>query len=203
MTRWFAAASVFGFLLFGAGLLTGCAAPGGASRMSELVIPGAVPDHVLAAATPILKREFGRTRVNREGRQIQTEPREYVTTRDSGTARDFYRGRSVMRRQALFSVTRRGDQTVARIRIDIERQDTERQQVMHPRGQRLSDNPGQETPIYADAATTEQQNTVWTPVRRDRKLERALLDELREQFAAERAIGRPGDSQSGAPEPTD
>jgi hypothetical protein len=87
--------------------------------------------------------------------------------------------------------------TTARLRVDIERRDTERQALMQPRSYRLGDTPGQETPIEADAATTSEQNTVWTRVRRDRKLERALLDELRDQFARLATEEAPADE--GAP----
>ena len=152
-------------------------------EMQQGVIQEADPDQVLAAATAILQREFGRVRVDRSARRISTAPVEYTTQRESGTARDLYRGRSTMRKVAQFNVGRTGGQTVARIRVDIERRDTERQALMRPRAHRLSDNPGEETPIEADAATTSEQNTVWTRVRRDRTLERAVLDELREQFA--------------------
>lgn len=164
-------------------ILLGCADAGTVEAHAQRVIPSADPDQVLTAATAILQREFGRVRVEPAARRIVTGPAEFTTERESGTARDLVRGRSTMRRQALFSVDRSGGQTVAHLRIDVERRDTERQAVFRPQTHRLSDSPGQETPIFADAATTSEQNTVWTRVRRDRALERALLDELREQFA--------------------
>lgn len=162
---------------------TGCADPGSVYAMQQRVIRDAEPDQVMAAAAAVLQREFGRVSVMEGQRRIETAPREFVTERESGTARDLYRGRTVMRRQATFSVGKGRGGTVARLRINVERQDTERQVVHHPRGYRLSDNPGQETPIDRDAATTHKQNTIWTLVRRDRSLERALLKELQERFA--------------------
>jgi hypothetical protein len=164
---------------------SGCAVGSGTPEsMPQRVIQAAVPDEVLAAAAQLLKREFGRVRIERGSRVIDAGPLEYTTERDSGTARDLVGGRSTMRRVANFGVSQVGGNTLARLRVDLERRDTERQMLMRPHAYRLSDNPGQETPLDADAATSSQQNTVWTRVRRDRALERALLDELREQFAA-------------------
>jgi hypothetical protein len=153
------------------------------TQQQQRVVEGTDPDEVLTAAASILQREFGRVQIDRVARRITTAPVEFTTQKDSGTARDLYRGRSTMRRVAQFDVGRTGGQMVARLRVDVERRDTERQSVMQPRVYRLSDDPGQQTPIDEDAATTAQQNAVWTRVRRDRTLERALLDELRDQLA--------------------
>jgi hypothetical protein len=149
----------------------------------ERVIEGADADLVLAAALPLFQREFGRVQVDRLARRIVTQPVEFTTERESGTARDLYRGKSTMRRKADFLVGRRGGAIVARLKVDVERRDTERQVVLRPRPQRLGDSPGQETALETDGATTGEQNAVWTRVRRDRRLERELLDELRDQCA--------------------
>lgn len=163
--------------------LAGCMDSATMEAEQQRVIRDAEPEEVLTAAAAVLQREFGRVKVDRAAGRITTGPVEFSTERESGTARDLYRGRSTMRRIAQFGVARSGGQTVARLRVDVERRDTERQAVMRPRTYRLTDNPGQETPVDDDAATTAEQNSVWTRVRRDRTLERAILDELREQFA--------------------
>ena len=165
--------------------LSGCAGETGSvsAQQQQRVIKDADADQALTEAAIILKREFGRVRVDPGLRLVQTDWYEYTTDRDSGTARDLYRGRSIMRRRARLSVSERRGATVARLRIEVERQDTGRQAVMHPRGTRFGDTPGQETAIDRDAATTLQQNTVWTRVRRDTKLESAILEELREKFS--------------------
>jgi hypothetical protein len=41
-----------------------------------------------------------------------------------------------------------------------------------------TDSPGEYTAINRDAATTQQQNTVWRTVRRDKMVERAILDRI-------------------------
>ena len=167
-----------------AGLPAGCGPSESLrARPQQRVVDAADPDAVLAAAAVILQREFGHVQIDRIGRRIVTAPAEFTTARDSGTARDLYGGRSTMRHIGTLDVGRRDGKVVVRLRIDVQRRDTARQRAMHPRGHRLSDTPGAETPITRDAATTERQNTVWTHVRRDRTLERALLEELREQFA--------------------
>ena len=170
-------------------LPVGCGPQSELARQQSRVIQVDDPDQILLAATKVLRREFRRMHVDTENRIIETEPVEFSTTRSSGTARDLYRGRSRMRRIAHFSVGRRGQSSVARLRIDVERQDTDRVLTMQPPTQRVSDSPAY-TPIERDAATTERQNTVWTRVRRDRRMERELLQELSEQFtlpAAEEA----------------
>lgn len=162
--------------------LTGCARGLEAPAYATRLIDSPDPDRVLQAAEVVLRREFGRLTVNREQRVIESDPVEYTTARDSGTARDLVGARSRMRRVARFVAVRRGHNTHARLRIDLERQDTAQRAASPPDAYRLSDSPAY-TPIERDAATTQRQNTVWTKVRRDQRLERALLDELRELFA--------------------
>ena len=41
-----------------------------------------------------------------------------------------------------------------------------------------TDSPGEYTAINRDAATTEQQNTLWRTIRRDKMVERAILDQI-------------------------
>ncbi len=177
-------------------LLTGCVANDARARLHQLAIDGE-PEAVLAAGATILQREFGRVALDKDANRITTAPFVYTTASRSGTASDLYGGRTTMRRTALFEVSRRSEQTLARIRIDVERQDTRRRRVVHPQGHRLSDDPGHDTPITQDAATTEKQNTVWTEVRRDTRLERALLRELQDLFARRSAAEE--DSKPSSP----
>lgn len=41
-----------------------------------------------------------------------------------------------------------------------------------------SDSPGENTAINRDAGTTEKQNTVWRTIRREKLMERAILDDI-------------------------
>jgi hypothetical protein len=164
--------------------LVGCSQGMESRTFQARVIDRAAPDDVMLAAQVLLRREFGRLDVEPGSRRIVSQPVEYQTSSDSGTARDLYRGRSTMRKVAHFAVAKRGEGTIARLRIDVERMDTARQEVFRADQGRISDAPGQ-TPIERDAATSTRQNTVWTFVKRDRQLERALLAELQEQFAPE------------------
>lgn len=180
--------------------LTGCARDVGLSGQQSRVIQSSDPDRVMLAAASILRREFGRVHLNTEARTITAGPVEYATTSESGSVRDLYRGRSTLRRQARCTVGRRGKEIVVRICIDVERQDTARALTMQQPAGRLSDSPGY-TPIERDAATTERQNTVWTRVRRDRRLERAILDELQEQYAPPPT--EPAAAEAAAEEPSE
>lgn len=163
--------------------LFGCSQGVEKQRYQSRVIPAASPDEVFLAAQTVLRREFGPIKVDPEARRLTSRPVEFHTSSSSGTARDLYGGRSTMRRTAHFLASTHGDDTVARLRIEIERQDTARREAFQPdRDWRLSDTPGQ-TPIERDAATSSEQNAVWTYIRRDRRLERELLGELEEEFA--------------------
>ncbi len=173
-------------------LAAGCAeTPGVRAHQEEWAIEGADADAVLTQAAAILQREFGRVKVDLAVRQIDTAPVEYTTSRDSGSARDVYRGRSTMRRVGSLRVGSRGGITVGTLQINVERRDTAQRAIAPATGYRLSDSPGAETPVDRDAATTVEQNTVWTFVRRDRALERQLLEELRERFARGEAATQP------------
>jgi hypothetical protein len=179
-------------------VVAGCAeTPGVRTHQEEWAIAGADPDAVLAEAGAVLQREFGRVKIDRGARRIETAPVEYTTSRGSGAVRDVYGGRSTMRRVAYFTVGSRGGTTVAALQVNVERRDTVQRAVTPATGYRLSDSPGAETPVDRDAATTLEQNTVWTFVRRDRTLERQLLDEVRERFARGEAATQPATAPAG------
>lgn len=185
-------------------LAVGCDSPGPRPAPGELaqrVLSNADPDDVLNAAAIILKREFGRARVDPAARSIETAAVEFTARRDTGTAREFVGGSATLRRKAVLFVGQRGQAVVVRLRVDVERRDTERQTAFQPRGYRISDLPGQESPIDRDTATSAEQTAVWTPLRRDSQLERAILTELQERFAGvERAV-EPVEGEPREPEP--
>jgi hypothetical protein len=171
------------FGLAGLAFAAGCADAVEVESMQERAVPSEDPDVVLTQAAVVLRREFDQVRVDRPARRITTAPVEYDTQSESGSARDLYGGRSTMRRVGTLSVGRRGDITVARLRIDIERQDTARATVLPAPAIPVGDSPGVDSPITRDAATTAEQNMVWTRVRRDFTLERRLLEELSDELA--------------------
>lgn len=165
-------------------LAAGCADDRDA-RQFQMRIVDADADTVLAAAEVALKREFLRLNVDRSARRITSEPEEFTTVSDSGTSRDIIRAGTSMRRIAICSVSPRSpSSSLMRLRIDVQRQDTARRSAVTPPEQRLGDAPAY-TPLERDAATTRDQNTVWTFVRRDRQLERALLEQVQDLFATE------------------
>lgn len=163
-------------------ILTGCTEGLTARSFQSRMIPSVEPAELFEQGALIMRREFRRVTLNRDSLTIVAQPRRYTGTRDSGTASGLVGVPSTMRRTATMRVRKRGSTTVAELRIDIEREDTRRRLVFHQES-RLSDSPSY-TPIQRDAATTEGQNAVWTLVRRDRPLERALLNELRDWAAS-------------------
>lgn len=162
---------------------TGCAGGLETRTFQSRLIEDAQPEQVFAAAEVIMRREFGRVELDPERQRISSQPVEYVATNDSGTFRDLRGGESRLRRIANLQLADRRTGTLVRLRIEIEREDTEYHEQFQPRQDRLHDTPGRTTAIERDAATSARQNTVWTFVRRDQRLERALLGELEELFA--------------------
>lgn len=162
----------------------GCANTAETRRFKTRVIRDADPDAVFAAVQTVMRREFGRIRLESRSRSFTTDPVAYQTTSESGTARDLYGAASTMRQIARCSVGKRRDGAIVRLRVDIQRQDTRSSESLRQDQYRLSDAPAY-TPIERDAATSEEQNTVWTFVRRNARLERELLAEIENLFAPE------------------
>lgn len=167
--------------MFLAAGLVGCNAEGDGARFQSRMIPDADPDSVARAAEVVLRREFGRLASESTRRRLLTEPHVYSTTSDSGAARDLYRGPSTLRSIATLLVTSRDSGSLTQVRVDVEREDTARSEAFQPESYRLSDAPSR-TALERDAATSTRQNTVWTFVKRDRKLERAILDEIADRL---------------------
>ncbi|MCG3126726.1 MAG: hypothetical protein CHACPFDD_01579 [Phycisphaerae bacterium] len=183
-----------GILILLAGLsaaAAGCAESTEVVTYESRVMVAVAPQEAFDGAVTIFRREFGRVSADRDALTIDVPPSEYVVTRDTGSARDLVGGPTTVRRSARLRIRPSGDGSVAEVRVDLERRETTTS-LSPANDSRLGDRPGY-TPIERDAATTDRQNTVWSRVRRDRALERSLLNELRE-WALSRAA--PGGSES-------
>lgn len=180
-------------LALGLAMLFGCGGGVEGPRMQSRLIADANPDDVIREAEVLLRREFGGIASASE-RRLESVPRERVSARDSGSARDFVGGSATLRERASFSVSARRNGAMAGLRIVVEREDADRRSASSLRADesRLSDSPSY-TPIERDAATSSRQNKVWTYVKRNSALERALLAELSEQFAPGAAPANPPD----------
>lgn len=181
-------AGISAFVLLVAALqLIGCESTARVEPMAARSVDSTDVAEVLRAAETILHRQFGQLSIDRSRGKIVTLPVEFESSRDTGAAREVVGAPSRMRRMATCFVQRQGDQIVARCRVDVERRDTDRRDVqvavMDTNSDRLTDTPNY-TAADRGAGRTGPQNEVWTHVRRDGVLERAILDELRNQFAA-------------------
>lgn len=165
-------------------LLVGCAAPGGAQRrFQSRPMPNATVDTALIAARTVLQREYGDVLRDKQPASLVSAPKAYEAREGTGTARDLYRGRSAMRELAYCQVVERAGTPVILLRVELQRRDTTSTRTLGPeRRYRLGDQPSY-TPIEEDAATTDEQNEVWTLVRRDTQREREMLVELQNFFA--------------------
>ncbi|MCA9243048.1 MAG: hypothetical protein KDA32_03765 [Phycisphaerales bacterium] len=177
-----AARAVFGLALAAISLsATGCV--DGGSRFTSRDVEGASPDAVLRAGEMILRRDFGRVTVDHVNRRIDTTPVEAIVGSDTALISDAYGGPTRTRKTAHFEVSARGETAVASLRVDVEREDTDRRAYIQPdRYSRLGADWQSDTAVQRDAATTNEQNRLWTYVRRDLRLERALLEELQDTF---------------------
>ncbi|MFN0136477.1 MAG: hypothetical protein ACKVS9_10235 [Phycisphaerae bacterium] len=182
--------------LLGMGLLalclTGCATDGDREQRASMSRVVSEPDaqRVLGRAAEILRREFGRVTIDAPGRRINTQPIEYQSASDSGTARDFVGARSTLRRVATFNCAARGETVLVQLRVDIEREESDRIQAQPQESGRFGDSPGH-TPIERDAGVTRAQNQAWVFVKRDLRLERLLLEELQAVFEPPPAESQP------------
>ncbi|MGE3182054.1 MAG: hypothetical protein AB7N71_10515 [Phycisphaerae bacterium] len=163
----------------------GCKSAESNLTYSSRVMASGSADRVFAAGRDVLLAEFARLEsVDARARQAQTAPQAYRTRTESGTARDVRRGQSEMRRIASLLVNERDTEVVARVRVEIERQDVARTQQLQRSPVRISDYPGDETALDRDAATDNAQNSVWTFVRRDQEMENELLRKIALAFSS-------------------
>jgi hypothetical protein len=183
-------------------LLAGCAGDldSESRRGTMRFIENVEPEEVLTEGATILRREFGRVEVDHAAAEIRTASFETETRSESGTLRDLVGVPSQVRRTATLMVSRRPNGTMARLRIDVDREDTRRREATPTEANRLSDAPGY-SPIERDAATTSVQNTVWTRVGRSMSLERELLTELQERFASRASGTEPAPTATQSSQP--
>ncbi|MBK8915782.1 MAG: hypothetical protein IPM64_14510 [Phycisphaerales bacterium] len=137
---------------------------------------------VLASASRIVARELGSAAVDRARGEVRSSPAEVTARRETGAPRELVGGASTLRRTCSLLVGRSGGSVVARVRVDVERRDTQRGQVqssvMGMNEGRLGDTPSTEASWESDP-----RGEIWTRVGRDSSLERAILEELRNEFA--------------------
>lgn len=157
----------------------GCGTTESNQGFSTRIVVARSASELFAEGRSVLMQEFGGLETSDgQSRRLVTVANEFTTRRESGTGRDLYGNATRMRRFATFQVQERGRELVARIRVDVERQDNGRVQSMQRPWLRVSDYPADETAAERDAATDVRQNELWTRVRRDRELESGLLAQI-------------------------
>lgn len=178
----------------------GCASSSQIDAYQSRLIVGASAEQLLPEAQAVMMHEFPRVQVNPATRKLEADPVAFTTHSESGTLSDVYRGSASMRRKATIFLTPASTGTLVKARVEVERQDTDRERAMREQQAPDYNRLGNDTPTYTaiqrDAATTPRQNAVWTFVRRDYQLERAMLDELERRVAP---AAEPSDSPAPAP----
>ncbi len=176
-------------------LAGGCTAPGGIASTAYQSRAIALPlDQAFDAAVPIMREQFGRIVLDRPNWTITAPPEVFRAAGEAGgSAREYLGARGTLRRSATLRFRPRDGAAAAEVRVDIERREAGRSPAGPP-SSRLTDSPA-ETPMDRDAAITERQQAAWVRVRRDARLEREVLDALRDYAAARnenRAASQPG-----------
>lgn len=87
------------------------------------------------------------------------------------------RGRSRTRRVAEVRVVDAGDSAKVYCKVMVQELASSAY-GLYAQDRATTDSPGEYTAINRDAATTEKQNTVWRTLRRDKMVERAVLDRI-------------------------
>ena len=154
---------------------------GGWSQSPPLSAPR---EAVFDAGVYAMKQWFRLAEVSPVEGLIRSATEEYQQEGGTGRIRDDAVGyQNRMRRTASLVIREQGDAYIARCRIQVERLDTADHRVFR-RQQQFGDVPN-ETPIDRDAGISPRQDQVWTPMPRDRSLERQILTILRSRVTGE------------------
>ena len=150
------------------------------SGWSQMQLPGVTRDAAYEAGVYAVQQWFRLAETSADSAVIRSATEEYEQKGGTGRIRDSAVGyRNRMRRTATLVVRPLGEGCVAKCRVQVERLDTADHRVFR-RNDQFGDVPN-ETPIDREAAVSAKQDQVWTPMPRDRQLEREILNVLREQ----------------------
>ncbi len=115
---------------------------------------------------------------------IRSTAEEFDQQGGTGRIRDGAVGyKNRMRRIATLTIREKDGGCIAHCRVQVERLDTADHRVFR-RQQQFGDVPN-ETPIDREASVSPEQNQVWTPMPRDRDLERQILALLQSRTIGE------------------
>lgn len=142
---------------------------------------GVSRDEAFRAAREVFSQYFPVESVDEDALRLRSRPVE-IATGDGGASqvREVLGTRSRRRQVAEMQVTPRGGDVVVSCRVRTERLDTTQQRAFRP--QAGDDRPANNAPFDAEAGATAHQRESWTPIGRDRQLERQVLDSVRERL---------------------
>ncbi|RJP36802.1 MAG: hypothetical protein C4547_06670 [Phycisphaerales bacterium] len=166
---WIAAACLMGLAS------SGCAT-GGPSALTATVhrFPGVESSVVLdLAALALAEHGFEIDRQRSSADTVATYPMELSPHSDAPAVGSAFRG-ARRRSVATAHVRRSAGTATAYCRVEIQERSTDAARF-HAAEHGLTDVPS-DTPIDREGATTEEQNTVWRVVGRDKRRERAILE---------------------------
>ncbi|NOX57504.1 MAG: hypothetical protein GXP29_01430 [Planctomycetes bacterium] len=160
-------------------MVTGCESTGPTAKTFSYVrLTGVDRDAAFLAATGAMRLDYILARVDREEgtiRSVPEETEEEVTTPRVG---DLVGVARRVRRIATAHITGNGKNSEVWCRVVLERNESNEHNLFAYDMQ--LDDTATETPADREAATTTAQNSIWRVVRRDKRAERQLLNNVRE-----------------------
>jgi len=169
------------FLGLAFGFIAGCGAPAVSPvTFSVRLVEGADRIRVLdAAEAALIDQGFRIERRDPTSNSLRSFPLEGPAS-ESGerTLRSRMSARRGIRRVAEVRVEDTPEGIRAACKVAVQQQTTQTHRFFAR--ERAGVDAPEDTPIDRDAATTEEQNTVWQTVQRDRAAERAILDAILE-----------------------
>ena len=148
------------------------------SGWSQITLPNVTPDAAFEAGTYAMQQWFRISDKLPADGTLRSFTEEYEQKGGTGRIRDGAIGyKNRMRRTATLLVLAQPSGCVVKCHVQVERLDTADHRVFRSNEQ-FEDVPN-ETPIDREAAVSSRQDQAWTPMPRDRGLERKMLDVLR------------------------
>ncbi|MBN2560983.1 MAG: hypothetical protein JXQ75_08640 [Phycisphaerae bacterium] len=187
-TVWRAAALGLAVVLAGVGGCSDLEASGeGGGRETgwqSIRLPTVTRDAAFDASVYAMRQWFPVAEVLQADGVIRSTAEEFDQKGGTGRIRDGAIGyQNRMRRTATLLVREHGAGSLVKCRVRVERLDTEDHRVFRS-NEEFGDVPSQ-TPIDHAAGVSPRQDQVWTPMPRDRGLEREMLDLVRSRATGE------------------
>lgn len=155
-------------------------------RFTRQRLQGVAKDQAFAEAKRVFRQYFAVESTDEEEMTIRSRPAEVDARGQTSEVRDVLGATPNRRRQiAEMQVSARGNDVTLSCHVRLQRLDTSQKRAFRP--QTGDDRPSHNMPLSDDAGTTAAQRESWTNIGRDRRLERQVLDAVRDRLQPQTA----------------